>query len=227
VPGKPDVCLASMGNYLFNTQFLYEQVIKDADTPGTQHDFGKDVIPRIIDDYQVHAYSFSDPATGEQAYWRDVGTLQAFWEANMELASVSPQLNLYDKAWPIFTHQVQAPPAKFVFDEPGNRVGTAIQSVVSGGCVVSGAQVRNSLLFSDVKVHSYSTVDESVILPQVDIGRNCQIRRAIIDRGAIIENGTDIGLDHDADRERGFRVTGSGLTLVTPDMLGQHLHFTR
>ena len=125
VPGKPDVCLASMGNYIFNTDFLYEQVIKDADTPGTQHDFGKNVIPAIIDDYQVHAYAFRDPATGEQAYWRDVGTLQAFWEANMELVSVSPQLNLYDKSWPIFTHQMQAPPAKFVFDEPGGRVGTA------------------------------------------------------------------------------------------------------
>ena len=145
----------------------------------------------------------------------------------MELASVSPQLNLYDKSWPIFTHQAQVPPAKFVFDEPGGRVGTAIQSVVSGGCVVSGAQVRNSLLFLDVKVHSYSTVEDSVILPEVDIGRNCQIKRAIIDRGAIIESGTSIGLDHDADLERGFRVTESGLTLVTAEMLGQHLHFTR
>jgi len=227
VPGKPDVCLASMGNYIFNTQFLYEQVIKDADTPGTQHDFGKNIIPRIIDDYQIYAYAFNDPATGEQAYWRDVGTLDAFWEANMELVSVSPQLNLYDQSWPIFTFQVQAPPAKFVFDEPGSRVGAAIQSMVSGGCVVSGAQVRNSLLFSGVKVHSYSSVDESVVLPEVDIGRHCRIKRTIIDKGAIIEAGTVIGEDHDADRARGFRVTSSGLTLVTPDMLGQHLHFTR
>jgi len=226
VPGKPGVCLASMGNYLFNTEFLYEQVIKDADTPGTQHDFGRNIIPSIIKDYQIHAYAFNDPATGEQAYWRDVGTLQAFWEANMELVSVSPQLNLYDRAWPIFTHQVQAPPGKFVFDEPGRR-GEAIQSMVSGGCVVSGAKVQRSLLFSNVMVRSYSEVNESVILPQVDIGQNCRINRAIIDRGSVIEAGTVIGEDPDADRERGFRVTKSGLTLVTPDMLGQQLHFTR
>jgi glucose-1-phosphate adenylyltransferase len=226
VPGKPDVCLASMGNYIFNTEFLYEQVIKDADTPGTQHDFGKNVIPAIIDDYHVHAYSFTDPATGEQAYWRDVGTLQAFWEANMELVSVSPQLNLYDKSWPIFTHQAQLPPAKFVFDDPDRR-GEAIKSMVSGGCVVSGARVVNSLLFSGVTAKSYSLIDESVILPEVEIGRSCRIKRTIIDRGAKLEEGTIIGEDHDADRERGFRVTSSGLTLVTPDMLGQRSHFTR
>ena len=226
VPGKPDVCLASMGNYIFNTEFLYEQVIKDADTPGTQHDFGKNVIPAIIDDYHVHAYSFTDPATGEQAYWRDVGTLQAFWEANMELVSVSPQLNLYDKSWPIFTHQAQLPPAKFVFDDPDRR-GEAIKSMVSGGCVVSGARVVNSLLFSGVTAKSYSLIDESVILPEVEIGRSCRIKRTIIDRGAKLEEGTIIGEDHDADRERGFRVTSSGLTLVTPDMLGQLSHFTR
>jgi glucose-1-phosphate adenylyltransferase len=226
VPGKPGVCLASMGNYLFNTQFLYEQVIKDADTPGTQHDFGKNIIPSIIKNHKIYAYAFRDPATGEQAYWRDVGTLQAFWEANMELVSVSPQLNLYDHAWPIFTHQVQAPPAKFVFDEPGRR-GEAIQSMVSGGCVVSGAHVHRSLLFSEVRVNSYSTVDESVVLPHVEIGQNCRINRAIIDRGSVIEPGTVIGEDADADRERGFRVTQSGLTLVTPDMLRQQLHFTR
>ena len=144
----------------------------------------------------------------------------------MELVSISPQLNLYDQAWPIFTDQVQAPPAKFVFDEPGRR-GEAIQSMVSGGCVVSGAKVQRSLLFSNVKVRSYSEVNESVILPHVDIGQNCRINRAIIDRGSVIEAGTVIGEDPDADRERGFRVTKSGLTLVTPDMLGQQLHFTR
>jgi len=226
IPGKPDMCLASMGNYVFNTGFLFEQVIKDADTPGTQHDFGKNIIPSIIDDYHVQAYSFVDPATGEQSYWRDVGTLQAFWEANMELVSVSPQLNLYDKSWPIFTHQAQQPPAKFVFDEPDRR-GEAIKSMVSGGCVVSGARVTNSLLFSGVTARSYSLIDESVVLPDVEIGRNCRISRAIIDRGAKLEDGTVIGEDHDADRAQGFRVTRSGLTLVTPDMLGQHLHYTR
>ena len=226
IPGKPDLCLASMGNYIFNTKFLYEQVIKDADTPGTQHDFGRNVIPSIIDGYSVHAYAFRDPETDEQAYWRDVGTLQAFWEANMELVSVSPQLNLYDQKWPVLTHQIQSPPAKFVFDDEDRR-GEAIQSMVSGGCLISGAKVSKSLLFSRAVVHSYSTVHESVVLPDVDIGQNCRINRAIIDKGARIPDGTVIGENHDDDRERGFRVTSTGLTLVTPDMLGQQLHFTR
>jgi len=226
IPGKPGICLASMGNYLFNTEFLYEQVIKDADTPGTQHDFGRNVIPSIIDDYQVYAYPLRDPETNEQAYWRDVGTLDAFWEANMELVSLTPQLNLYDKVWPIYTHQVQLPPAKFVWDEPGRR-GEAFQSMVSGGCVISGSTVRKSLLFSNCYVHSYSTVTESVILPETDIGENCTINRAIIDRGTIVPPGTEIGIDQEADRERGFRVTSKGITLVTPDMMGQQLHFTR
>jgi glucose-1-phosphate adenylyltransferase len=226
IPGKPDLCLASMGNYVFNTEFLYEQVIKDADSPDTQHDFGRNIIPSIIDKYRVYAYPFRDPETDEQAYWRDVGTLDAFWEANMELVSVSPQLNLYDKVWPIFTHQWQLPPAKFVFDEPGRR-GEAIQSMVSGGCVVSGAHIGGSLLFSRSRVRSRSEVTDTVVLPDVDIGEDCRIRRAIIDRGSVIEANTVIGEDHDADRERGFRVTKSGITLVTPDMLGQQLHFTR
>ena len=226
IPGVPGKCLASMGNYVFNTEFLYEQVIKDADMPGTQHDFGRNVIPSIIDDYRVYAYSFNDPETGKQAYWRDVGTLPAFWEANMELVSVSPQLNLYDMDWPIYTHQIQSPPAKFVWDQDGRR-GQAIQSMVSGGCVISGSSIRHSLLFSRVYVHSYSTVTRSVILPDVDIGEGCRIHKAIIDSGAKIEPGTVIGEDADADRERGFRVTDEGITLVTSDMLGQHLHFTR
>jgi glucose-1-phosphate adenylyltransferase len=226
IPGVPGYCLASMGNYVFNTEFLYEQVIKDADSPDTQHDFGRNVIPAIIEDYRVYAYAFRDPSTGEQAYWRDVGTLRAFWEANMELVSVSPQLNLYDQDWPIWTYQIQSPPAKFVWDEEGRR-GEAIQSMVSGGCVISGSSVRNSLLFSRVYVHSYSTVTDSVVLPDVDIGENCRIEKAIIDAGARIAPGTEIGVDHDADRERGFRVTDEGITLVTPDMLGQQLHFTR
>jgi len=226
IPGKPGICLASMGNYLFNTEFLYEQVIKDADTPGTQHDFGRNVIPSIIDDYQVYAYPLRDPETNEQAYWRDVGTLDAFWEANMELVSLTPQLNLYDKVWPIWTHQQQLPPAKFVWDEPGRR-GEAFQSMVSGGCVISGSTVSKSLLFSNCYLHSYSTVTESVILPETDIGENCTINRAIIDRGTIVPPGTEIGVDQEADRERGFRVTSKGITLVTPDMMGQQLHFTR
>ncbi len=226
IPGKPDLCLASMGNYVFNTEFLYEQVIKDADTPGTQHDFGRNVIPAIIADYRVFAYPFRDPDTGAQAYWRDVGTLDAFWEANMELVSVSPQLNLYDQQWPILTYQIQAPPAKFVFDDPDRR-GEALNSMVSGGCVVSGAYINRSLLFTRCRAENHSRVTESVLLPGVTVGEGSRINRAIIDRGSRIEAGTVIGEDHDDDRERGFRVTKSGITLVTPDMLGQHLHFTR
>jgi len=226
IPGKPGLCLASMGNYIFNTEFLYEQVIKDVDTPDTKFDFGGNVIPRIIDDYKVYVHPYRDPKTDKQAYWRDVGTLDAYWEANMELVSVSPQLDMYDKDWLINTHQWQSPPAKFVFDEEGRR-GTATQSMVSGGCIISGAEVRSSLLFSRARVRSYSSVVDSVILPDVDIGQKCRIHRAIVDRGARIEAGTVIGEDHDADRKRGFRVTDSGLTLVTPDMLGQNLHSTR
>ena len=226
IPGKPGICLASMGNYIFNTDFLYEQLIKDVDSPDTQFDFGRNIIPNIIKDYRVFAYPFRDLDTGEQAYWRDVGSLDAYWEANMELVSVTPALNLYDEVWPIHTHQWQSPPAKFVFDDDDRR-GAAIQSMVSGGCVVSGAKVRGSLLFSRSRVNSYSSINDSVILPDVEIGENCRITKAIIDRGAVIKSGTVIGEDHAADRERGFRVTDSGLTLVTPDMLGQSLHFTR
>ena len=225
IPGKPGYCLASMGNYVFNTNFLFEQVIKQADTPGTDHDFGKNVIPDIINNCDIYAHPFQDPDGGE-AYWRDVGTLTAFWEANMELVSVTPQLNLYDKQWPIYTNQIQAPPAKFIFDDPDRR-GEAIQSMVSGGCVVSGASVDHSLLFTNCRVDSRSRVEECVVLPEVNIGENCFLRRCIIDRGATIEDGTQIGVDAEADAARGFNVTNSGLTLVTPDMLGQHLHFTR
>ena len=226
IPGKPGVCLASMGNYIFNTEFLYEQVIKDADTPDTQHDFGKDIIPSIVDSCRVYAYPFRDPETQKQAYWRDVGTLDAYWEANMELVSVTPQLNMYDQKWPIFTHQTQAPPAKFVFDDPDRR-GAAIQSMVSGGCVVSGSEIRGSLLFSRVTVNAFSHVSDSVLLPDVTVGQNCRLHRCIIDAGTTLEDGMVIGEDHDLDRKRGFRVTDSGLTLVTPDMLGQQLHHTR
>jgi glucose-1-phosphate adenylyltransferase len=226
IPGKDDLCLASMGNYVFNTEFLYEQLIKDADTPGSDHDFGKNIIPSIIDDYRVYAYPFRDPKTQQQAYWRDVGTLDAYWEANMELISVSPQLDLYDREWPILTYQLQAPPAKFVFDYPDKR-GEAIDSMVSAGCIISGASIRKSLIFSNCKIHSHSKVEDSLILPECEIRECCTIRGAIIDRGSVIPEGTEIGVDLDADRARGFRVTEGGHTLVTPDMLAQKLHFTR
>ncbi|MDX1460456.1 MAG: glucose-1-phosphate adenylyltransferase [Xanthomonadales bacterium] len=226
IPGKEGTCLASMGNYVFNTEFLYDCLIKDCDDADSAHDFGKNIIPSIVDKHRVFAYPFRDPSTGEQAYWRDVGTLDAFWEANMELTYVSPPLDLYDRNWPIFTHQFQLPSAKFVFDEPGRR-GEAIQSMVSAGCIVSGTSVRKSLIFSGCRLHSFSEVEKSVVLPGCEIMRNCRIRNAIIDRGSIIPEGTEIGMDLDKDRERGFRITDGGRTLVTPDMLGQDLHFTR
>ena len=226
IPGQDRLCLASMGNYVFNTDFLYEQVIKDADDPNTQHDFGRNIIPSIIANYRVFAYPFRDPETNQQAYWRDIGTLNAFWEANMELVSVSPQLNLYDKVWPILTAQGQYPGAKFVFDDDDRR-GAAIDSIVSGGCILSGSSVKRSLLFSNCRISSYGEITDSILLPEVEVGRHCRITRAIIDRGAVIEDETVIGEDHDEDRRRGFRVTANGIVLVTPDMLGQKLHFTR
>lgn len=226
IPGKEDYCLASMGNYVFNSEFLYEQLIKDADTPGSDHDFGKNIIPSIIENYRIFAYPFRDPVTQEQAYWRDVGTLDAYWEANMELVSVLPQLDLYDRNWPILTHQLQTPPAKFVFDNH-DRVGVATESMISGGCIISGARVRRSLVFSGCKIHSHCEVTDSLILPECEIHDGCVIRGAIIDRGSIVPEGTQIGVDHEADRARGFRVTERGHVLVTPDMLGQKLHITR
>ena len=226
VPGREGVCLASMGNYVFNTDFLYDQVIEDSDDADSAHDFGHNIIPSIIKNYEVHAYPFRDPETGAQAYWRDIGTLDAFWEANMELITVTPQLDMYDKNWPIMTHHKNYPAAKFVFDEEDQR-GEAIDSMVSGGCIVSGTRVKRSLLFSNCRIDAQGTVKDSVLLPDVQIGRRCRIERAILDRGAIIPDDSVIGVDPDEDRGRGFRITPKGITLVTPDMLGQKLHFTR
>lgn len=225
VPGKTDVALASMGIYVFNTQFLYEQLIRDADTPESSRDFGKDIIPAVIDKYRVFSYSFIDAQTEKQSYWRDVGTVDAFWQANMELVSVTPELNLYDEDWPIWTYQEQLPPAKFVFDDEGRR-GQAIDSMVSGGCLISGAKVKKSLLFSKVRVHSFADIEDSVILPNVEIGRSCRIKKAIIDKGCHIPEGTIIGEDAVADAER-FHVSEEGVVLVTPEMLGQELHYVR
>ena len=225
VPGKEGVALASMGIYVFNTHFLYEQLIRDADTASSSHDFGKDIIPDCIRHYRVMAYPFRDVQTGEQSYWRDVGTVDAFWEANLELTAVSPELNLYDREWPIWTYQEQLPPAKFVFDDEGRR-GMAVDSMVSGGCIISGATVRHSLLFSGVKVNSYAQVQDSVVLPNVDIGRHARITRAVIDKGCVIPPETVIGEDPEADAER-FHVSDRGVVLVTPEMLGQELHHVR
>ena len=225
LPGRESVALASMGIYVFNRKFLFEQLIKDADTPESSHDFGKDIIPRVINKYRVQAYPFTDTTSGKQAYWRDVGTIDSFWASNIELIGVTPPLNLYDRSWPIWTYQEQLPPAKFVFDDDERR-GMAVDSMVSGGCVISGAKVKDSLLFSNVRVNSYSEVDHTVVLPDVNIGRNCRITRAVIDRGCDIPEGTVIGEDPDADAER-FYVSEQGIVLVTPEMLGQVIHHVR
>ena len=214
-PYNPRMVSASMGIYLFNTDVLIPVLLKDAEDPNSTHDFGKDILPKMVDDYRVFSYNFIDENKKEALYWRDVGTLEAFYEANMDLIAVSPVFNLYDKAWPIRTHQRQYPPAKFVFGEP-KRMGVAIDSVVSSGCIVSGGTVRNSVLSPDVRVNSYSDVDTSIIFSHVNIGRHCRVRRAVIDRDVHIPEGTVIGFDPDADRERYF-VTDSGITVVTRD----------
>ena len=218
IPSKPGTCLASMGNYVFNTEFLFEQLKKDAEREGSGRDFGHDIIPAIIEEHNVFAYPFSEPSHNEQPYWRDVGTLDSFWEANMELVSPEPQLDLYDPQWPIWTYQEQLPPAKFIFDDEERR-GMAVDSTVSGGCIISGSKVKKSLLFSNVHVHSYCEIEGAVVLPGVQIGRNCRIKNAIIDRSCIIPEGMTIGYDHQQDKQNGFRVSNKGIVLVTRDML--------
>ena len=224
-PGRPGTALASMGIYLFNTGFLFEQLIRDADAPYSTHDFGKDIIPSIIESYRVMAYPYRDPATGKQPYWRDVGTVDAFWEANIELVDVTPELNLYDEEWPIWTYQEQLPPAKFVFNDDDRR-GMAVDSMVSGGCVISGSKVRHSLLFSDVKVHSFCEIIDSVVMPDVVINRHCRLKKVLIDKGCIVPEGMVIGENFEEDAKR-FYVTPRGVVLVTPEMLGQELHHAR
>ena len=226
-PGEPEELqdmpghtLASMGNYIFNTDFLFDQLIEDAEEEGSEHDFGKNIIPKLIDSHNVQAFRFRDPDSSEPSYWRDVGTLDSFWEANMELVSPEPALNLYNHDWPIWTFQTQIPPAKFVFDDDARR-GYAVDSMVSGGCIISGGKVQKSLLFSDVHVHSFSSIEESVILPGVEVHRNVNIKKAIIDSNCVIPEGMTIGHNHDDDRANGFRVTKKGVVLVTRSMLGQ------
>jgi glucose-1-phosphate adenylyltransferase len=226
IPGHEDLALASMGIYVFNRGFLIEQLIKDADAAGSTHDFGKDIIPEIIGKYRAMAYPFRDVRSGDRAYWRDVGTLDAFWEANLELIGVTPPLDLYDDSWPIWTYQEQLPPAKFVFDSEDRR-GMAVDSMVSGGCVISGSTVRHSLLFSNVRVNSYAYVQDSVILPDVNVGRNCEVRRAVIDRGCSLPEGLTVGVDPQADEEKGFYISDGDVTLVTPEMLGQARSYAR
>ena len=214
-PFNPEKCFASMGIYLFNTDVLIPVLLKDAEDPNSSHDFGKDILPKMVNDYRVYAYDFVDENKKEALYWRDVGTLEAYYEANMDIVSVSPVFNLYDENWPIRTHQRQYPPAKFVFAEAG-RTGTAVDSIVSSGCIVSGGLVKNSVLSPDVRVNSYSEIDASILFSHVNIGRHCRIRKAIIDRDVHIPEGTTIGYDPEADRQRYF-VTETGITVVTRD----------
>ncbi|MGD8629469.1 MAG: glucose-1-phosphate adenylyltransferase [Gammaproteobacteria bacterium] len=225
MPGSEDLALVSMGIYVFNTAFLYEQLIKDADDVYSTHDFGHDIIPRLIKKYRVSSFPFRDTQGKQSAYWRDVGTIDAFWEANLELIGVLPELNLYDNKWPIWTYQEQLPPAKFIFDDDDRR-GMAIDSMVSGGCLISGATVRHSLLFSNVRVSSHTRLQDVVALPNVRFGRNCRITKAVIDKGCVLPDGIVIGEDPVADAER-FYVSPGGVVLVTPEMLGQELHFVR
>ena len=222
IPGKPDRALASMGIYVFNTEFLYRELIRDARDLSSQRDFGKDMIPRLIGEARVYAYPFTDPVTGDQAFWRDVGTVDAYWAANMELVEPDPELDLYDSQWPVRTYQPQLPAAKFLQDENGQH-GVIANSLVAGGCVVASAHLRHSLLFSNVRVETGAIVDSTVVLPEVRVGRDCRIRKAVIDRGCQVPPGTVIGEDPDQDRKR-FRVSEGGVVLVTPEMLGQRLH---
>jgi len=217
MPGNPDAALASMGIYVFNTQLLDQLLREDAVDTTSSHDFGKNVVPKAIDNMQVFAYPFRNVRTRAQNYWRDVGTVDAFYEANLELVHVSPELNVYDEEWPIWTYQVQQPPAKFVLADEG-RTGMAMNSLVAGGSIISGAVIRESLLFSGVRVEEHSVVERSVIMPDVRIGKRCTIRGAILDEHCLIPDGMQIGVDPKSDRER-FDVTPRGIVLVTPDAL--------
>ncbi|MGL5009248.1 MAG: glucose-1-phosphate adenylyltransferase [Paracoccaceae bacterium] len=221
IPGDPANALASMGIYVFNWKFLRDLLIKDAEDPNSSHDFGNDIIPDIVKNGKAVAHKFADSCVRsgleKEPYWRDVGTVDAFWRANIDLTDFVPELDLYDNSWPIWTYSESVPPAKFVHDEDGRR-GSAISSLVSGDCIVSGSEVRNSLLFTGVRTHSYSSLDYVVALPYVDIGRKAHLKNCVIDRGVQIPAGLVVGEDPDEDA-KWFRRTESGIVLVTQDML--------
>lgn len=218
----PDHALISMGVYLFNIDYLFPYLLEDAIDPNSKHDFGLNIIPKMINENQVFAYPFFDIDHNSTLYWKDVGTIDSYWEANMDLIGVSPELNLYDHDWPIRTKANTMPPAKFVFNDEF-RKGIALESIVAEGCIISGALVEHSVLSQNVRVNEYSLVKDSVVLPNVVIGKNCQIHKAIIDKECEIPDGTIIGVNPEEDRLR-FEVTAEGITLVEPEMLGQHIH---
>ena len=219
MPGKPDMALASMGIYVFNAGFLFDQLERDAAEAGSSRDFGKDIIPYLVPRARVMAHRFADSCimteTSDEPYWRDVGTVDAYWEANLDLTNVTPALNMYDRNWPIFTYQEQLAPAKFVFDRHDRR-GMAVDSLVSGGCIISGSMVRRSLLFSQVRVNSYCQLEEAVILPECTIGRHAKLKKVVIDRGVQIPEGLIVGEDPEEDAQR-FHRTEGGVTLIYQD----------
>ncbi len=222
LPDNPNQAFASMGIYVFNAAFLYEQLIRDADDSKSEHDFGKNIIPQMINKYRVFAHRFTDSCIdrdNQNYYWRDVGTIDAYWEANLEMTKVIPELNLYDADWPIWTYQEQLPPAKFVFNNDQRR-GMATDSLISGGCIISGSSITQSVIFSNVHVHSYSMIQDSVIMPNVEISRHVKLNRVVVDSDTRIPEGVEIGFDVELDRKR-FYVSEKGITLVTAEMLGQ------
>jgi glucose-1-phosphate adenylyltransferase len=228
VPGKPGVALASMGIYVFDTQFLFDQLERDTHAEGSSHDFGKDIIPYLVPRNRVFAHDFRDSCVGPSdvaPYWRDVGTVDAYWAANLDLASVDPELNLYDREWPIWTWQEQLPPAKFVFDEDDRR-GAAVDSLVSGGCIVSGSLITRSVLYSNVRVHSFGGIEDSVLLPEVVVNRGVKLRKCVVDKRCVLPAGLEVGFDPVEDAKH-FHVTEEGVTLITPDMLGQPVFHQR
>jgi glucose-1-phosphate adenylyltransferase len=223
--GHPDRALASMGIYVFNAAFLCEQLARDAAEPASSHDFGRDLIPRLVGSHRVHAHRFVDSCVnmvGDHPYWRDVGTLDAYWDANMDLTHVVPELNLYDDDWPIRSLPAQLPPAKFVFDDDDGRRSVVVDSLVSSGCIVSGATARRSILFTKVRVAERSLVEDSVVLGDVVIGRGVTLKRVIVDEGCVIPDGFKAGVHPEEDRAH-FHVTERGVTLITPEMLGQQV----
>ena len=217
IPGDPAPCLASMGIYVFNTNFLFEQLCQDATNGKSSHDFGKNIIPSLIQSKLVRAFPFQDKNTGRSLYWRDVGTLDSYYEANMDLVAVEPELNLYDRSWPLRTYTPQEPPPKFVFAQTAGsnpRLGHALDSLVCSGSILSGGEVRRSVLGYNVRVNSWSTVEESILFDGVEIGRNCKIRRAIIDKRVRLPEGTTVGYDLEQDRAAGYAVTESGIVVI-------------
>jgi glucose-1-phosphate adenylyltransferase len=221
IPGQPDMALASMGIYVFRTRYLAELLRRDAETPGSSRDFGKDLIPYIVEHGKAvaHRFSASCVRSGSEAvsYWRDVGTVDAYWEANIDLTDIIPELDLYDTAWPIWTYAEIKPPAKFVHDEDGRR-GSAVSSLVAGDCIISGGAIRRSLVSTGVRVHSYAALDEAVILPDCDIGRGARLRKVVLDRGVLIPEGLVVGEDPALDGKR-FRRTDAGVCLITQPMI--------